>query len=619
MKSETSASSWHHRRSQSQNIKIVFQLLPKGDKLKLSLIILAQLFFTAIDLVGIALFSLTFGLITTNGDLPEGGRLSKFLELLPFSDLSGSQLILVIGVAALCALVIKSTASLFLSRKIYSFFALRAALISSYLLRNFVEASVAKLEKRSLQEIVFSTSEGVQTLFIKGLANIIIIVSELVLISFYLLILATVNIQLALFLVLYFGLITFLILKSYVGPTKALGKYATELHIESAELTRIVVDNYRALFVTQKLEKFVNDFAYVRLKFMQTLTKRIAQAAVSKYVLELSFIFSILFMAVFLFKTNSATSAIVILSLFVGASFRITPSILRIQQEYLSLRGALSSAGPTISLLKDLPGKDVHFATQDKVTKENYASDFVPEIKVRNLQFAFGVQGPFSLDEINFDVVPGTLTALVGPSGAGKSTLFDLILGIRKPNSGEILLSGFEPKLAMRKWRGHIAFVPQDTQVFSGSIRDNILLEIGAARDRDESLKKAIRQSGLEEFLDWPNQLDTQIGGAGVRLSGGQRQRLAIARALISNPSLILMDEPTSSLDAITEQRIFGDLEELRKGRTLFVIAHRLSTVRNAETVIYMDHGRIRSIGSFDETRERIPEFEKQANLFGIL
>jgi ABC-type bacteriocin/lantibiotic exporter with double-glycine peptidase domain len=244
-------------------------------------------------------------------------------------------------------------------------------------------------------------------------------------------------------------------------------------------------------------------------------------------------------------------------------------------------------------------------------------SSFVPKIEAQNIYFRFSEEASFALKNLNFKIAPGTLTAIVGPSGAGKSTLFDIILGIRKPNEGMILLSGLEPNLAIKKWRNCVSFVPQDLYVFPGSIRENILLELGV-NNNDQDLEKAIRQSGLEEMLDWPLGLDTQIGQSGVQLSGGQRQRLAIARALVSDPKLILMDEPTSSLDAITEQRVFADLEALRRDRTLVVIAHRLSTVRNADSIIYLDGGEIRSIGTFDETRKNIPEFEKQAQLLGI-
>jgi hypothetical protein len=337
MKSEEGMNNSSFWQIQLRELAIVLKFLTKNDKLKIVLLILAQLVFTGIDLFGIALFSLAFGLITTNGELAEGGRLSKFLEILPLDHFSGNQQTLVIGLTALFALIIKSTASLLLSKRIFSFFALRAAYASEKLLQDLVSGTVSKLERYSLQNVIFATTEGVQTLFVRGFANFIIIVSEIVLIAAYFVILTTINPVLSILLLFYFVLITCLILKTNVGPAKAMGRYATKLQIESAELTAIIVENYRTLFVTQKLEMFVKQFSGIRLRLMQTLAKRISQAATSKYILELSFIFSILLMAMFLFTTNSASSALVILSVFIGASFRITPSILRVQQEYLNL------------------------------------------------------------------------------------------------------------------------------------------------------------------------------------------------------------------------------------------------------------------------------------------
>jgi subfamily B ATP-binding cassette protein MsbA len=205
------------------------------------------------------------------------------------------------------------------------------------------------------------------------------------------------------------------------------------------------------------------------------------------------------------------------------------------------------------------------------------------------------------LESIDLDVAPGEVVALVGPSGAGKSTIVQLIPRFFDPTSGRILIDGVDLRdLRLRDLRSHMAAVPQETQLFSGTIMENLLL--GKPEAGVEEVQAAAKAANAHDFIEsFPSGYDTIVGERGVKLSGGQRQRVAIARALLNDPRILILDEATSSLDSESEATVQEALDRLMEGRTTLVIAHRLSTVRDADRLAVIDEGRIVQEGNHDE------------------
>ena len=224
------------------------------------------------------------------------------------------------------------------------------------------------------------------------------------------------------------------------------------------------------------------------------------------------------------------------------------------------------------------------------------------ELSVENLKFSYPTRPDAAvLNGLSFAVNPGEMLAVVGPSGAGKSTLFDLVQRFYLPSEGSIKLGGVSSAdLTLEDIRSRIGFVPQDPVMFAGSIRDNLLY--AHAEASDEEIWEALGLAHAADFIrDLPEGLETAVGEDGVGLSGGQRQRLAIARALIAKPSILLLDEATSALDAESEHHIRLSVEGLKGKMTIMVIAHRLSTVRQADRILVLDDGQVRDSGSHDE------------------
>jgi ATP-binding cassette subfamily B protein len=226
------------------------------------------------------------------------------------------------------------------------------------------------------------------------------------------------------------------------------------------------------------------------------------------------------------------------------------------------------------------------------------------EVAFEHVSFAYP-GGPAILSDINFVARPGSVTALVGATGAGKSTAMHMLQRLWDPVAGGILIDGQDLRdVSLQSLRANIGVVFQESLLFHRSIRDNLL--VGRPDATDEDIERACRLAEAHDFIiRQPHGYDTLVGERGATLSGGQRQRLAIARALLKDAPILILDEATSALDAATESRVSRAMQNLMRGRTTFIIAHRLSTVRDADEILVFHHGRIEERGSFENLVDR--------------
>jgi ABC-type multidrug transport system fused ATPase/permease subunit len=243
------------------------------------------------------------------------------------------------------------------------------------------------------------------------------------------------------------------------------------------------------------------------------------------------------------------------------------------------------------SEIQDVPGATVLDDIEGKVVFEH-------------VHFRYG-EGDRVLEDVGFHVAPGEMVALVGPSGAGKTSIANLLCRFYDPESGRVLVDGHDLReVQVQSLRKHIAVVLQDTFLFNTTVREN--LRYGKPDASEEEMVRAAKTAYAHAFIrDLPAGYDTEIGERGVKLSGGQKQRLALARAILADPRILILDEATSAVDAEAEYLIQQALEEVLKGRTALVIAHRLSTIREADRIVALEEGRIREVGSHTDLLAR--------------
>jgi ABC-type multidrug transport system fused ATPase/permease subunit len=281
------------------------------------------------------------------------------------------------------------------------------------------------------------------------------------------------------------------------------------------------------------------------------------------------------------------------------------------------MKSSLGMSKPTLDLIEFLGDSPLIDHIDDEVHTEHVG--FYPDVEISNVSLIYPEKIDHALLNVSVVAKAGTVIAIVGPSGAGKTSLVDVLLGILEPDLGWVKISGTSPSEAIARWPGAIAYVPQDVLIINGSIRDNVALGYPTQAASDDLISDAIRVASLDELvLSLPDGVDTNLGERGAKISGGQRQRIGIARALFTKPKLLVLDEATSSLDGMTEESISNDINRLKGTTTVVLIAHRLSTVRNADLVLYMDHGKIIERGSFEEVRKAVPNFDLQAKLMGL-
>lgn len=582
-------------------------------------LVLIQIALSILDLIGVALLGLV-GAISISGiqSTKPSGQIVNILNMFHLGDFSFQRQVAILAILAAVILFSRTALSVHFTRKTLFYFARNAANLSGKIIERLLARDLLFINKRESQETIFATTLGCNLLMVGILAQAINLVSDIALLMTLGIGIFLVQPMIAISSILIFGFSAGIMHFFLNTRAQKLGKMDAELTVASNSKLMEVLNSYREIFVHNQRSYYSDQVKKIRIESSRTQAELTFLPNVNKYIVESTLLLGALVVSAIQFIALDAKGAFTALTLFLAAGTRLAPALLRVQQGMLSVRNSLGGVQSTLNLLQDLNTNNFE-KLPGKLLEKNDSSGFTARIEVRSLDLKYPNSQNYALKGIDLVIQEGSAVAVVGPSGAGKTSLVDVILGIIEPTSGEVSISRTSPVEAIETWPTAISYIPQETYISNTSLKDNVIHGFETNLDTDRDVISALKKAQLYDFaMKLPNGVDTQVGENGGMLSGGQRQRLGIARALFPSPKLLILDEATSSLDAETEEMISSAINSLRGNTTVISIAHRLSTVRNADLVVYLENGKILSQGKFEEVRAQVPQFDKQAKLMGL-
>jgi len=573
-----------------------------------------QFIISILDLIGILLIGIVTSLgLSAISALAVPESLNFIFQIPLIGSLPLEKLIIWLSLVSALLLMGKTVASALMMRKVVGFLARRETILSTKYIENISKNSPKWQLEKSPQYISGVALEGVNSAITLTLGQSVSIIVEILSLLLIFIGISTFDLTITIPSFIFFVVTGWLSLKFLSRRTRIAGKEEFFLGISSRDLIKNIVIGSRELYLSNKQESMNSRFASQRIRNYEAVRTRAMAAIIPKYVSEVTLILGGLLIASYQFAIKDARGAITGLVIFAGLSSRLLPSLLRVQGAILQIRG---SSEASKNFLIEFKAATIQLNTLEPTKLSSDSGkvkpvEFSSRIVLHDVVTKRSQESDFRIGGITLEIQEGEFFAIAGPSGSGKTTLADLMLGIIELESGDVTIGGVPPVEAIQKWPNKIRYVPQDVQLIPGTILENVMWP---------DLQSSLSDSELEELFDvvelslWMQTLEkgwnTEINSLGNNLSGGQKQRIGIARALYSSPSVLVLDESTSSLDMQTEQEIVNKIILKMKTITRIVIAHRISTIRSADRIAYLENGVVTTIGNYKELQEQIKDFD---------
>lgn len=590
-----------------------FRLLSRSGRFNLIILTTAQSAVSILDLIAILMLGLLIAssvAVASEQPLAIPSHVTALVGNLEITSYSVAYL--AAGAGAL--LVTKSILSFLFTRTSFRFLATQQVYLSTQLAKELFARPHSTVTKQSSLRTAQSLTLGIDMICYQILGQATIVIAESTLIIVLITGLAIIDPMLTILIIIFFGFIA-IILQRVLGRWAArLGKTRGRLDVETTAYIQQMVQTYREVSVLGRRDSVINRLESQRKAIGNSLSDAFIVGQTGKYVFEIALILGLGALVGLVSQMQDLPTAVGVLTLALLTSSRLFPSMLRIQSSMVIIHDAGGYAGPTFDLIQNLSQVPALPYALAPITP----SEFIPSVLLTKVTYSYPGSEIPAIERVDLEIDPLSFVAIVGPSGAGKSTLADIILGINPPDTGIVLVSGEAPLDAVQTWPGKMAYVPQSNVAFEGTVRENVAIGVPPDEIDDRAVWRALEESHLAEVFRAREGLGSLIGEQGLRLSGGQRQRLGIARALYSQPNLVILDEATSALDSETEKLLAEGIRSMAKRATVIVIAHRLTTVREADLVVYLENGSIHAVGTFEHVRNSVKGFDRQANLLGI-
>lgn len=512
----------------------------------------------------------------------------------------------IVGITIFLVFALKALFSVILTRGLALHLARIEARAAVTITEVVFSGDLETMKRRSREEVFLALSSGSSAAFNGVLNSVATIGSEgflfLVLFASFIAISPWATLGLFVFL----ALILFAIQQVVGAKLQKASEVLRESNITVFTTLEDIYSSFREMSVVGVVGIFTQRIFGARTRSIQGQASQIYLLGMPRYIIETALIGGVFVFGFIQTMSGNVQEGIATLGIFLTGGFRILAAMLPFQSAVSSIRGQLPIARSALEVLDDRKLASVGLESRNNSHDLPIPKNPPANVICENLLFIHTGSDTPVLKGVNLEIYPGEQIAIVGRSGSGKSTLADLILGLLRPTEGNVSINGFEPARFIGNNPGVIGYVPQRTGVISGTIAQNVALGVAQELIDLPALEEALAKAGLADLVkSLPGGFNSNLGKHNDSISGGQLQRLGLARAFYTKPTLIVMDEATSGLDAETEAGITATLERLKGEVTVVLIAHRLNTIKNADRVILMEEGVIADSGTFSQLLTR--------------
>lgn len=513
----------------------------------------------------------------------------------------------------------KSVFSVLLSRKSAYFVAQVEARSAKAIAEEIFTADLDSARERSREEIMFAIQVGSPSAFNSLLNSMSTIISEFTLFVLICLGFFLVNPLATLAAIVYFGIVAYII-QLFVGKRTAFfSKRSVRGSIRANVYVSDLIAVFRELSVLGLRGNYIERLYQARLESANSVATQVFLRGMPRYIIEASLLLGISALAVFQALSGNIVESAATLGVFLAGGFRLTGALLPLQSSVIEIQATIPRAQLAQQILRTHSQQMQDFESAKSVKKETERVDGPVGVRLNNVTYTYPTASEPSLYCVNLKIEAGQQAALIGVSGAGKSTIADIVSGVLNPQQGLVEFDSSGVELTKDSLVGRISYVPQKPGLVAGSIAANVALALDEDKVDRALVLKSLERAHLSEVITaLPEGIDTDIGNLRDGLSGGQLQRVGLARALYTNPSLLIMDEATSALDAESEAEIAAALNQMRGEVTVLLIAHRLNTIQHSDVVFLVEAGKIRDSGTFKELQQRNDSVSKLVELMKV-
>lgn len=591
-----------------------FLLLSRRQKWWFLLLVGVRSVLQILDLFGLLAVGLIAAVMSTG---PDGiGPIQRFGVVIP---VSGPRDVIFMAVATVFFFVFKSAVSSILLRVTTLFLASVETESANRVAQQIFGGGLKEIREQSESEHLWSVSVSSHAAFSSMLFSAASLVSESTLFLTILVLFGWVDPLSTVLVAGYFVVVVSLFHFSISRKLKRLGTRITESSVGVQDAVGDLVRAFREISVLEKSDYFLEKFSKARKIYAADYSLQRFVVGFPRFLVETALMLGFLALILWQYSQGNLAQSLPTTAVFLVGGLRMMAALLPIQNAVSDIKINGPQALRAQEFLRKARGQ-LPKAAVPQAEERNWDIGSSPYgVELEGVSFRYAAAPALAIDEATMHIKPGAFCAFVGPSGAGKSTLADIILGLQDPHKGTVKINGVNPRALRKAAPGTISYVPQRPGLVAGTIAQNVALGVSPQDVDRDRVQEVLALAGLGTVVrGLPSGIDTNLGKHYEALSGGQVQRLGLARAMYTKPLLLVLDEATSALDAETEAEVSAAIQRLRRETTVVVIAHRISTIQDADEIYFIGDGKIVANGTFEELRKSVPALERYVSLMQV-